>query len=64
MIIEPAQYDLRQIPSSTKELVRPKHKAASNINYGIKDVTTDEEEFSLSESERMNLPAKSAPSGY
>ena len=28
------------------------------------DITTDEEEFSLSESERMNLPAKSASSGY
>ena len=28
------------------------------------DTTTEEEEFSLSESERMNLPAKSAPSGY
>ena len=35
-----------------------------NISYELKDATTEEEENSLSESERMNLPAKSAPSGY
>ena len=35
-----------------------------NINYKIKDATTEEEDVSLSESEKMNLPIKSAPSGY
>ena len=35
-----------------------------NINYEIKDATTEDEDPSLSESEKMNLPAKSAPSGY
>ena len=35
-----------------------------NINYEIKDATTEDEDPSQSESEKMNLPAKSAPSGY
>ena len=35
-----------------------------NINYKIKDATSEDEDLSLSESEKMNLPAKSAPSGY
>ena len=35
-----------------------------NINYELKDTTTKEEDPSQSESEKMNLPAKSAPSGY
>ena len=35
-----------------------------NINYEIKDATTEDEDPSLSESEKMNLPAKSTPSGY
>ena len=35
-----------------------------NINYKIKDATTEDEDPSQSESEKMKLPAKSAPSGY
>ena len=35
-----------------------------NINYEIKDATTEDEDTSLSESEKINIPAKSAPSGY
>ena len=64
VIVEPDQYDLRQRPLPNKELVRLKRKAASNINYGIMDATSEEEELLLSDSECMNLPAKSAPSGY
>ena len=64
MILEQTQYDLRQRPTPSNDAKRPKHKATLNINYGIMDATMDEEEFSLSESEHMNLPAKSAPSGY
>ena len=35
-----------------------------NISYEIKDATTEDEDPSLSKSEKMNLPAKSAPSGH
>ena len=63
VIVQLDQYDLRQRPLARKELVRPKRKAASNINYGIMDTTSEEEEL-LSDSEHMNLPAKSAPSVY
>ena len=58
-------YNLREwIETSTIETVRPKRKAASNINYNIVDVTSEEEETVISDSEQMNLPAKSALSGY
>ena len=63
-IVEQMHYDLRQRYVSSTDVRRPKRKASSNVNYGNMDTTTEEEEFSLSESERMNLPAKSAPSGY
>ena len=64
VIVEQTRYNLRQRSVSTTDVKRPKCKASSNVNYGNMDTTTEEEEFSLSESERMNLPAKSAPSGY
>ena len=64
VIVEQMHYDLRQRSVSSTDVKRPKRKASSNVNYGNMDTTTEEEEFSLSESERMNLPAKSAPSGY
>ena len=55
-------YDLRH--KSPTDVKRPKRKASLNVSYGNIDITTEEEEFSLSDSEHMNLPAKSAPSGY
>ena len=64
VIVEQTHYDLRQRSVSATDVKRPKHKASSNVNYGNMDTTTEEEEFSLSESERMNLQAKSAPTGY
>ena len=64
VIVEQMHYDLRQRSVSSTDVKRPKRKASSNVNYGNMDTTTEEEEFSLSESEHMNLPAKSAPSGY
>ena len=64
VIVEQMHYNLRQRSVSSTDVKRPKHKASSNVNYGNMDTTTEEEEFSLSESECMNLPAKSAPSGY
>ena len=64
VIVEQTHYDLRQRSVSSTDVKRPKCKASSNVNYGNMDTTTEEEEFSLSESEHMNLPAKSAPSGY
>ena len=57
-------YDLRHKSVSPTAVKRPKCKASSNESYGNLDITTEEEEFSLSDSEAMNLPAKSAPSGY
>ena len=36
----------------------------TNVSYGNIDITNEEEEFSLSDSELMNLPAKSAALGY
>ena len=35
-----------------------------SINYGNTDATSEEEELIISDSEGMNIPAKSAPSGY
>ena len=64
VIVEQTYYDLRQRSVSATGVKRPKRKASSNVNYGNMDTTTKEEEFSLRESERMNLPGKSAPSGY
>ena len=64
VIVEQTHYNLRQRSVSATDVKRPKCKASSNVNYGNMDTTTEEEEFSLSESECMNLPAKSAPSGY
>ena len=64
VIVDDTQYDLRQRHVPTKSITRPKRKASTNINYGNMDTTTKEDEFSLSESECMNVPAKSAPSGY
>ena len=64
VIVEQTHYDLRQRSVSSTNVKRPKRKASSNVNYGNMDTTTEEEEFYFSESEHMNLPAKSAPSGY
>ena len=62
VIVKQTHYDLRhKLPTDLK---RPKRKASLNVSYGNIDTTTEEEDFSLSDSERMNLPAKSAPSGY
>ena len=63
-IVNQMHYDLRHKSVSPTDVNRPKHKASSNVSYGNIDITTEEEEFSLSDSEHMNLPAKSAPSGY
>ena len=62
--MEQKHYGLRQRSATSTDVKRPIRKASSNVNYGNMDTTTEEEEFSLSESERMNLPAKSALSGY
>ena len=64
VFVDDTQYDLRQRNVPTKSVTRPKHRASTNINYGYMETTTEGEELSLSESERMNVPAKSAPSGY
>ena len=64
VLVNNTQYDLRQRNVPTKSVTRPKHIASTNINYCNMETTTKEEELSLSESERMNVPAKSAPSGY
>ena len=64
VILEETQYYLRQRHVSSTDTKRPKRKASSNVSYGNMDTTTEEEELSLSESEHMNVPAKSAPSGY
>ena len=64
VIVDDTQYNLRQRQVPTKSVTRPKCKASSNINYGNMDTTTEEDEFSVSESEHMNVPSKSAPSGY
>ena len=64
VFVDDNQYDLRQRNVPTKSGARPKCRASTNINYGNMDTTTEEDDFSLSESERMNVPAKSAPSGY
>ena len=62
VIVIQMHYDLRH--KSPTNVKRPKRKASLNVSYGNIDITTEEEEFSLSDSECMNLPAKSAPSGY
>ena len=64
VILDQTHYDLRQWIDSATEGKRPKRRASMNISYEIKDATTEEEDVSLSESEKMNLPAKSTPSGY
>ena len=64
VLVDDTQYDLRQRNVPTKNVTTPRCRASTNINYGNMDTTTEEDEFSLSESERMNVPAKSAPSGY
>ena len=62
VVVNQMHYDLRhKLPTDVK---RPTRKASLNVSYGNIDITTEEEEFSLSDSEHMNLPAKSAPSGY
>ena len=63
VILEQMQYDLRQRPVSSNDAKRPKHNTSLNVNYGIMDATTEEEEFSLSESEHMNLLAKKCTLG-
>ena len=64
VIVEQKHYGLRQRSATSTDVKRPKRKASSNVNYGNMDTTTEEEEFSLSEGERMNLLAKSALSEY
>ena len=64
VISDRMQYDLRCRTGSATEGKRAKRRASMNINYEIKDATTEDEDPSQSESEKMNLPAKSAPSGY
>ena len=64
VISDRMQYDLRRRIGPATESRRAKGRASMNINYKIKDATTEDEDPSLSESEKMNLPAKSAPSGY
>ena len=64
VIVETKQYDLRERPMQSRGSTRPKRKASSNINYGLMDVISEEEELIISDSEQMNIPAKSAPSGY
>ena len=64
VIVETEQYDLRKRASQSRDSMRPKRKASSNINYGLMDVTSEEEELIISDSEQMNIPAKNAPSGY
>ena len=58
VILDQTEYDLRQRKDSATEGKCPKRKASMNISYEIKDATTEEEDVSLSESEKMNLPAK------
>ena len=64
IISDRMQYGLRSQIGSAIEGKRAKRKASMNINYELKDATTEDEDPSQSESEKMNLPAKSAPSGY
>ena len=58
------QYDLRQRTSPATEGKRAKRRASMNINYELKDTTTEDDDPSQSESEKMNVLARSAPSGY
>ena len=46
----------------TPGMNRPQRRVKRDINYKIADLTS-EEEF-LSDSDKMNKPAKCAPSGY
>ena len=64
VISDRMQYDLRSRTGSATENNCAKRRASMNINYEIKDATTEDEDPSQSESEKMNLPAKSGPSGY
>ena len=64
IISDRMQYGLRSRIGSAIEGKHAKRKASMNINYELKDATTEDEDPSQSESEKMNLPAKSAPSGY
>ena len=63
VISDRMQYDLRRRIGSATKGKRAKRRASMNISYEIKDATTEDEDPSLSESEKMNLPAKSVPPG-
>ena len=64
VIVEMDQYDLRQRPLHSKDSLRPKRKAASNINYGIMDATSEEEELIISVlAFRDTLPSKLKDNG-
>ena len=63
VMLERRDFNLRDRPEgSTVGLKRPPRMAKRSINYKIVELTSEEE--LLSDSDRMNKPAKSAPSGY
>ena len=64
VISDRMQYDLRRRIGPATEGRCAKRRVSMNINYELKDATTEDENPSQNESEKMNLLAKSAPSGY
>ena len=63
VVLEKCDFNLRDRPEgSSVGVKRPLRMAKRSINYKIAELTSEEE--LLSDSDRMNKPAKSAPSGY
>ena len=65
VFVEKREFNLRDCTDViTPKTRRPQRKAKRDVNYKIADLTSEEDERTLSDSERMNNPTKSAPSGY
>ena len=63
VLLEKRDYNLRDRSDVLNvKLKRPTRRAKKSINYKVADLTSEEE--LLSDSDKMNKPAKSAPSGY
>ena len=63
VVMEKRDFNLRdRIEVTTPGMKRPPRMVKRSINYKIADLTSEEE--ILSDSDKMNKPTKSAPSGY